>query len=349
MRPARLIPDDRPAVVLVAHGSRDPRAAASTEALAHAVRRAHPEWTVHASYLDHAGPRPLDVLTALPPGRRAVVVPLLLTAAYHGRVDVPAILAEAARLRLDVRLAEVLGPLPASLSTPALRRAAARAGRGMPGAVPTLLIDGLIRRLRAVGLDAVGLDAVGPDAVGLDALGTDAVGLGPAGAVGAGSVGSGAVGIGGVGSSAVGMGGVASGAVGVGGVASRAVGVGAAGLDAVVLAAAGTRDAAARETITWAAEAVSVRLSLPCTVAYASAAPPTAGEAVARLRAGGARRVGVAAYFLAPGRLHDLAARSALEAGAAAVAKPLGDAPEMVRLIADRVGSAAARSLVTAA
>jgi len=46
-------------VVLVAHGSRDPRAAAATEALARAVRRARPGWDVRASYLDHAGPRPL--------------------------------------------------------------------------------------------------------------------------------------------------------------------------------------------------------------------------------------------------------------------------------------------------
>jgi sirohydrochlorin ferrochelatase len=256
MRPARLIPDSRPAVVLVAHGSRDPRAAASTEALARAVRRARPEWTVHPSYLDHAGPRPLDVLTGLLPGRRAVVVPLLLTAAYHGRVDVPAVLAAAAGLPLDLRLAEVLGPSPASAPT----------SRPSP-----LLVDGLLRRMPAVRPDAV------------------------------------------------------------------------------VLAAAGTRDAAARETIVRAAEAVSARLSLPCSVAYASAASPTAGEAVARLRACGASRVSVASYFLAPGYLYDLAMRSAEEAGAIAVADPLGDAPELVRLVAARVESASTSALAIAA
>ena len=94
-------------------------------------------------------------------------------------------------------------------------------------------------------------------------------------------------------------------------------------LDAVVLAAAGTRDAAARTTIEWAAEALSARLSVPCAVAYASAAPPAAGAAVDLLRAAGARRVGMAAYFLAPGLLYDLAAGSAREAGAVAVAAPL--------------------------
>jgi sirohydrochlorin ferrochelatase len=246
MRPARL------AVVLVAHGSRDPRAAASTEALARVVRRAHPSWEVHASYLDHAGPRPLDVLASLP-GRRAVLVPLLLTEAYHGRVDVPAIVAEAAGLPVDVTLAGVLGPTPSS------------------PVVPPALLDGLERRL--------------PHA----------------------------------------------------------------GLDAVVLAAAGTRNAAARETISWAAEALSARLSVPCVAAYASASPPDAGVAVSRLRADGARRIGVAAYFLAPGFLYDLAVRSAREAGAVVVADPLGDAPELVRLVASRVLAATGRALPAAA
>ena len=240
MRPARLT--GRPAVVLVAHGSRDPRAAAATEALARAIRRNRPAWDVHATYLDHAGPRPLDVLAALP-GRSAVVVPLLLTKAYHGRVDLPAVVSAAAELPVSVTLADVLGP---AASFPAPR-------------FPSLLIDGLVRRLPA-----------GP-------------------------------------------------------------------LDAVVLAAAGTRNAAARATVGWAADALSARLSLPCAVAYASAAPPLPGVAVDLLRASGAHRVGVSAYFLAPGRLYDLAARSALDAGAVAVAEPLTDAPELARLVAARV------------
>ncbi|WP_239166009.1 sirohydrochlorin chelatase, partial [Actinoplanes italicus] len=110
MRSARLISSSRPAVVLVAHGSRDPRAAASTSSLARAVQRARPEWMVRASYLDHAGPRPLDVLAALP-GPRAVLVPLLLTAAYHGRVDLPAVIREAAAsLPIRVTATDVLGP-----------------------------------------------------------------------------------------------------------------------------------------------------------------------------------------------------------------------------------------------
>jgi galactokinase len=55
---------------------------------------------------------------------------------------------------------------------------------------------------------------------------------------------------------------------------------------------------------------------VPAAVAYASAAPPTAGAAVEHLQALGARRVAVASYFLAPGRLYDIAVESALAAGA---------------------------------
>ena len=46
------------AVLLVAHGSADPRAAASTRALARAVAAQRPGLDVRTSYLDHAGPRP---------------------------------------------------------------------------------------------------------------------------------------------------------------------------------------------------------------------------------------------------------------------------------------------------
>ncbi len=235
MRPARLT------VVLVAHGSRDPRAAASTADLTRAVAEARPGWDVHASYLDHSSPRPSEVLAGL---SRAVVVPLLLTSAYHGRVDVPAELALVPGVRAD--LADVLGP------------------------VSPLLLDALIRRLPTLDLDAV------------------------------------------------------------------------------VLASAGTRDAAARATVAGAAAALGARLGVPARAAYASAASPTPGEAVAELRVAGATRVGVASYFLAPGRLHDVAVASARHAGAVAVAGPFGAAPELVRLVESRVEAVLARTLVAA-
>jgi sirohydrochlorin ferrochelatase len=250
MRSARLIApppagSDGLVVVLVAHGSRDPRAFAATSALTRAVQEAHPAWAVRAAVLDHDGPRPLDVLRTA--GSRAVLVPLLLTSAYHGQVDVPAIVADAASLPVSVSLAEVLGAYTGA------------AGHEGP---PRLLLDALARRLAPMTADAV------------------------------------------------------------------------------VLAAAGTRNAEARVTIERAADALSDLLSVPCAVAYASAAPPAAGDAVRRLRAAGARRVAMGAYFLAPGLLYDNAVRSALAGGAVGAAEPLGDAPELVRLVADRVEAA---------
>lgn len=112
------------AAVLVAHGSADPAAAATTRALARAVAATRPGLVVRPAYLDHAGPRPGRVLGELADAGHtgAVVVPLLLTAAYHRRVDLPAVLAEARAggLRLPVAVADVLGPVAGVVPAPLL-------------------------------------------------------------------------------------------------------------------------------------------------------------------------------------------------------------------------------------
>lgn len=159
----------------------------------------------------------------------------------------------------------------------------------------------------------------GADGAGADVAGADVAGADVPGALLDGLIGRLALALDG---GSAGFKGIGHGLGGIGG-----------GLDGVVLAAAGTRDAAARETIMWVAEALSARLSLPCAVAYASGALPRPGGAVGLLRG----RVGMAAYFLAPGHLYDLAVRSALDAGAVAVAAPLGDAADLVRLVIARV------------
>jgi sirohydrochlorin ferrochelatase len=182
------------------------------------------------------------VLAALP-GRRAVLVPLLLTAAYHGRVDLPAVIRAAESLPVRVTASDLLGP------------------------ASPLLLAGVSRQLPS------------------------------------------------------------------------------AGLDAVVLAAAGTRDDAARQTVADAATALGRSLGLPSAVSYASGPGARAGEAVTRLREAGARRVGMAAYFLAPGLLYDASVEAAREAGAVAVAEPLGAVPELVRLVGARVEAVLATPL----
>ena len=256
--------------MLVAHGSADPRAASANRGLAEALARALPGVgaaaadgevpeppPVRVCFLDHAGPRPGEVLFSLAGEghRSATVVPLLLTAAYHGRVDLPAVLDRARTdgLQLPVAVTDVLGPVG--------------------GLVPQTLLAALRRRLTETG----------------------------------------------------------------------------ASFDAVVLAAAGTRDSVARCTVEQTARALGARLGVPCAAAYAAASGPTGAAAVAALRAAGAQRIIVAGYFLAPGRLYETVVSSALGGGAVAAAEPLGDAPELARLVLDRVAAAWAPGLPSAA
>ena len=97
-----------PPLIAVAHGSRDPRSAATVARLVEEVRRQRPDLDARLCFLDLSAPRLPDVLAG---ERRAVVVPLLLGRAYHARVDVPGEVARAVRRApgLDVAIADVLG------------------------------------------------------------------------------------------------------------------------------------------------------------------------------------------------------------------------------------------------
>jgi sirohydrochlorin ferrochelatase len=68
---------------------------------------------VSAAFLGHCAPSPRQVLDALPAGP-VVVLPLLLTAAYHSETDLPAALraASARRGGLEIRYGRPLGPHP---------------------------------------------------------------------------------------------------------------------------------------------------------------------------------------------------------------------------------------------
>src|SRR5262249_30734704 len=135
-------------LVAVAHGSKDPRAAATiSQLLARARRRAAGRdlagLDIKAAFLDHCAPSLPQVLGALgalgAPGAldsvhgaaECVVVPLLLTAAYHSKTDIPARLAEARAVlpRLAARYAGTLGPHPLLLT--ALERRLGEAGLGL--------------------------------------------------------------------------------------------------------------------------------------------------------------------------------------------------------------------------
>jgi sirohydrochlorin ferrochelatase len=220
-------------LVLVAHGSRDAR--------------------VETAFLDFEGPGLAAALTreAARGQRAATVVPLLLTSAYHGRVDVPGEISKVDGLGLAIGLAPVLGPV---------------AGRHADAVALRLLVGALRRRL-------------------------DEVVSGP--------------------------------------------------VDAVVLAAAGTTQVPALATVDLVADALGADLGVPCLAGYASGAGRRTGAAVAALRAGGARRVALSAYFLSPGLLYDRVVAEARAVGVTLAAAPMGDAPEVAELVLRRADTAA--------
>ncbi|MQA14967.1 MAG: sirohydrochlorin chelatase [Pseudonocardiaceae bacterium] len=109
----------------------------------------------------------------------------------------------------------------------------------------------------------------------------------------------------------------------------------------VVLGAAGSAQAPANAAVADVAARWAPRYRWAgVEPAFACAASPTVPEAVARLRAAGARRIAVASWFLAPGMLPDKVIRQARESGAAALADPLGPDEGVADLIADRYGAA---------
>ncbi|MEU9038348.1 sirohydrochlorin chelatase [Streptomyces sp. NPDC048352] len=118
-------------LLLVAHGSRDPRHARTVAALTRRIRSARPGLPVATAFLDFDPPSVPDGLERLARhgARRVVVQPLLLTRAFHASVDLPGALRRAPA-SLAVRQARVLGPDP--LLTAALERRLHEAGLG-PG------------------------------------------------------------------------------------------------------------------------------------------------------------------------------------------------------------------------
>ncbi|WP_128380635.1 sirohydrochlorin chelatase [Streptomyces cavernae] len=118
----------RPVLLVIAHGSRDPRHARTVHALVRRVRSLRPGLRVETGFLDFNVPSVQGVLESLAADddvRDVVALPLLLTRAFHAKADIPAVLREAPA-RLRIRQAEVLGPSPLLLG--ALERRLYEAG-----------------------------------------------------------------------------------------------------------------------------------------------------------------------------------------------------------------------------
>ncbi|MFF6980166.1 sirohydrochlorin chelatase [Streptomyces sp. NPDC008343] len=103
----------KPVLLVIAHGSRDPRHAATVHALVRRVRSLRPDVRVETGFLDFNIPSVQGVLESLAAEgvRDVVALPLLLTRAFHAKADIPAVLRDAPH-RLRIRQAEVLGPSP---------------------------------------------------------------------------------------------------------------------------------------------------------------------------------------------------------------------------------------------
>lgn len=217
-----------PPTVLVAHGSPDPRSPAAVRAIAEAAG-------VSVGFLEFNEPDPVDLLCSLADAgtTRAVALPLLLTDAYHSRIDLP----------------EVAG----------------RAARARPG----MTVD----VARPVGDESLAAALV-------RGLGDD--------------------------------------------------------VDGLVVLAAGTRVEAGRAHVAAVAAEAGRRLAVPARAAFASGPGRSGAEAVAELKAEGRARIAAVCYFIAPGKLCDLAVESARSAGVVHVGDPLGAAPELLALIAAR-------------
>ncbi|MGJ0120706.1 sirohydrochlorin chelatase [Williamsia sp. MIQD14] len=93
------------ALVLAAHGSRDPRFAITARAVTDAVAAALPGTGVHLAFLDLDEPSVTEMVAAVA-GPHVVVVPLLFSNAFHAGVDLPAALDVERRRRPGVRFTQ---------------------------------------------------------------------------------------------------------------------------------------------------------------------------------------------------------------------------------------------------
>src|SRR5262249_31342625 len=102
-----------PALIALAHGSRDPRSARTVREIVSTTKQLRPDLKIEAAFLDHVRPDVDTVVDRLvAKGHTEIVAgPLLLSSAYHARIDVPAVVAAAAARHpgVGIRVAEVLG------------------------------------------------------------------------------------------------------------------------------------------------------------------------------------------------------------------------------------------------
>jgi sirohydrochlorin ferrochelatase len=89
----------KPALLAIAHGSRDPRHAAALHGLLDAVQRARPGLLAELAFLDLCAPDVTDAFARLAASgaENIAVVPLFLSHGYHVGHDIPAVTEQAER------------------------------------------------------------------------------------------------------------------------------------------------------------------------------------------------------------------------------------------------------------
>lgn len=97
-----------PALLAISHGTASPSGQAAVAALVDAVAERLPDVTVRLGHVDVQQPDVEASLDSLPAGAPVVIVPLLLSAGYHVRVD----LRKQTAGRDGVTIAPALGPDP---------------------------------------------------------------------------------------------------------------------------------------------------------------------------------------------------------------------------------------------
>lgn len=121
------------------------------------------------------------------------------------------------------------------------------------------------------------------------------------------------------------------------------------GCDAVVLLGTGSSHERANAEVDAVAARVAAAVGVPVAAGFVTAEPKLA-DAVDGLRAGGAARIGLVPWFLAPGRLLDAGLRRAADLGVDAHATTLAADDRLVDIVLSRAMSAVcARSVARAA
>ena len=130
-------------LVAVAHGSADPRASATIAELAALAREREQGLDLRTAFLGHAPPSLPQVLSTIEADREVTVLPLLLTAAYHSKADIPRMLARTPRPRGPrVSYGATLGPHPLLLDALERRLTEADPGTDPAGTAVVLAAAG---------------------------------------------------------------------------------------------------------------------------------------------------------------------------------------------------------------